>query len=285
MLLQGRQLVLIGGMAVVLIGALTGVLVLRADRDNAEADAVWVEEKRGIMPEEKVYTKFHGGKVRLAPLLCDKADGYGDRCLPHAAVAGFPKGGTAQLNAALGACHPQVLSSHGELNMRTQSTHVLLHRLETVEEGDDLLAFGSSPIVSLMKSAELNFMKELIPHLKLIFLLREPAARDYSHFKMHIRHNDFHVPYPPRCFNDTSECMYNLVMDHVVARDAVWSTCAGLSLAERELLADQELNAIGRKLGGLDEYDDEEWSDLLHWDDFVPQEKWEECIVKNTNRK
>lgn len=275
-----KQLIFVVGLMFVLVGAFSALVMLGADKADEEADALWTEEGLEQAPSEKKYIAFSNTKVEVAPVVCDTMKGH-DRCLAGAVVAGFPKGGTAQLNAALGACHPQVESSGEELEMKSKSAHDVFRNLVKVTEADEKMAIGSSPIMAYMKVAELEATKKLIPHLKLIYLLREPASRDYSHFKMFIRHHSFSVPFPARCFNNTSECLFNLVMENVVLSSDVWSSCANATYAQREILAQKEEIARGRKSDGVKIYDDGEWDEMLHWDDIAQQEVWEECVVSN----
>lgn len=59
----------------------------------------------------------------------------------------------------------------------------------------------------------------------------------------------------------------------------VWSECVGMSHSSRQEIARQQKSAMSKD--GLKEYDDEEWQNLLHWDDFASHEEWEHCIVQH----
>lgn len=154
---------------------------------------------------------------------------YNGICLPGLLVAGFMKCGTVQLNEDLSFCHPDIIGKRPEpKGIKERNLDRFVSTLSNVSHTDGYLSVASMPLMSHYPEETLKFMKLNMPFSRYILSMRNPADRDYSHFKMNVRkgwsrYSD--IPLPSDCFADTSECLYNLLLDTIVHIHPVWNRC------------------------------------------------------------
>ena len=124
------------------------------------------------------------------------------RCFPAIIIAGAMKAGTTEVLAAANR-HPSLYTSLGEahyfhnlppgvplLSMRAWAGYLWRENMyrwgsEAVREGRGFAVEKTPSYMRNVNGAVLNIAR-LLPSVRLIVLLREPAARAYSHFRMQV---------------------------------------------------------------------------------------------------
>jgi len=208
---------------------------------------------------------------------CDEYDG---RCLPQVVVGGLFKGGTSQLAYDLGTCHPDVVSPRNIYfeppGLKTGDLEHFMRLMPVVRPSEDRLLVVKVPKLAHYLPEELEVASKAVPSLKVVLMLRNPADRDYSHFRMVLerwktRSMDG-VVLPRNCPSDTNLCFLSLLKRYVLLADSKWRNCAaGLPLLQHA--------SVG---GALDYEEEVEGIAVGAWVECVrrhPREDWRRKLV------
>src|SRR5262245_2528584 len=112
-------------------------------------------------------------------------------CLPDFLIIGAPKAGTTWLSANL-ECHPQIyLARNPDCSDPTEVRYFngsfrlpLKYYSDLFLPGRDRIKGAKSPGYCYMPSYRIRFIRTVMPKVRLIFLMRNPVERAWSHALM-----------------------------------------------------------------------------------------------------
>jgi hypothetical protein len=182
------------------------------------------ERTRFRVPEERVHWKALAG-IETAQL----------RQLPDAIIIGAQKAGTTSLNRYLGD-HPDIgiakskevhyFSMRFDNGMDWYQAHFPLRgkAATVVEDSPSYLFHPEAP----------RRMKQILPRVKLIALLRNPVDRAFSHYQMNVRKGN-----EPLSFEEAIAAESERVGDGGDGNDQEWRVASFVSYLRRGLYAEQ----------------------------------------------
>ncbi len=189
------------------------------------------------------FKKMKGAEKKLK--LLGRYASWEQRSLPDFFVAGTQKGGTTSLYAYL-AQHPNIIGSlRKEVRffpspvVRKKGIRWYRSHFPTVREKEkrNAITGEATPLMYDMHSPSL--MREVIPDVKLVFLLRDPVKRAFSHYK----HNTRRPGRENLTFGEAIRCENSRIeQDIKKSKDNIWYDDAAYrrhSYISRGLYADQ----------------------------------------------
>eukprot|EP01101_Sappina_pedata_P002064 TRINITY_DN12340_c0_g1_i1.p1 TRINITY_DN12340_c0_g1~~TRINITY_DN12340_c0_g1_i1.p1 ORF type:complete len:379 (+),score=64.31 TRINITY_DN12340_c0_g1_i1:962-2098(+) len=147
---------------------------------NHNLDTLDVKRFQGVQTEETVVENP-----------CFNSYAIGDRCMPYFTIGGFMKSGTTALFYFLKQ-HPQVVGKalHWDFDPSGEKDMSLKNWLKHLPNvyGRKKVTFDKSPVE--VHEEMLKRMKEVIPHLKIIFIFRNPVKRLISNYWMAVQRRE-----------------------------------------------------------------------------------------------